>query len=174
MRPEKESIVGEIRRHLDGTEYIVLLDCRGLSVAQMCDLRNRLRDAESRMQIVKNRFLGIGFAEKGWRDAGDMLVGPTGMVFGSGDVIRVAKTLRAYIKEFERPALKGGYVGGRRVECGELESMASMPSREVLLGMLVGTVAAPMTRLVGAMHQKLSSLVYVLKAAEDKKRGQES
>jgi large subunit ribosomal protein L10 len=86
-------------------------------------------------------------------------------------VTQVAKVLRAFAKAATNklPVVKGGYLSGQTLVAAQVESLADIPPREVLLGRMVGTIAAPMTRLVGAMNQKICSLLYVLKAVADKK-----
>ena len=92
------------------------------------------------------------------------------MLFRSpGDVTVVAKLLTKFIKDNERPALKGGRFGTEALSATDIEDMATIPSREVLLGKLVGTIAAPLSQVVGVLNQKVSSLLYVLKAVEEKK-----
>ncbi len=171
MRPEKQAIVGEIRDNLSSAEYALLVDFAGMTVEQGADLRGRLAQHETRLQVVKNSLLGFVAGELGRPLDEDMLQGPTAMVYGSGDVAAVAKTLTGFYKEKERVAVKGGCLGQRRLSLQDVEALAKMPSREVLLGMVVGTIAAPMSGMVGVLSSKLRSLLYVLRAVEEKKAG---
>ena len=169
MRPEKESIVGEIRGYLEGAGYVVLADCRGLSVQQLSDLRGRLRESATRLSVVKNAFFSRAAESVGMGDVDRMLDGPTAMITGDGDITAVSRILREFVKEHGLPVAKGGVMGQRVLEAADVEQMASIPPREILLGKLVGTLAAPLTQLVGVMSQKVSSILYVLKAVESKK-----
>ena len=171
MRPEKQAIVGEIRDNLSSADYALLVDYAGMTVEQGADLRGRLAQHETRLQVVKNSLLGFVAKELGHSFDKDMLQGPTAMVFGSGDIAAVAKTLTKFIKENERVTVKGGSLGYSLLSAQDVEALAKMPSREVLLGMLVGTVAAPMSGMVGVLSSKLRSLLYVLRAVEEKKAG---
>ncbi len=81
----------------------------------------------------------------------------------------VAKILQGFIKEHSLPMLKGGRLGTTGLSASDIELMAKLPARKILLGMLVGTIAAPMSQLAGVFRQKLASIVYVLKAVEQKK-----
>lgn len=170
MRPEKQSIKEELRERLAGIEFAFLADYRGLTVAQMQALRGQLADARASVHVVKNSLLRLAAADQGWQVPDEALQGPVALIAGSGDVTETAKILRTFRRANERPTLKGGRLGTRQLTVEDIVAMADMPPREVLLGRVVGTVAAPMTQLVGVMQQKVLSLLYVLKAAGDKKQ----
>jgi large subunit ribosomal protein L10 len=173
VRPEKQSIVAEIRQQVEGGRYCLVVDYKGLSVAKLTDLRGRLRGTGGRLQVVSNAFFRIAAGQAGWPEVSSLLEGATAIVTGSGDGTQAAKSLRDFKRDNSNlPALKGGLLSGRVLGRQDVESLASLPPREVLLGMLVGTVAAPMSQLVGVLSQKLASLIYVLKAIEDKKSKQ--
>ena len=91
------------------------------------------------------------------------------LVFGAGDVAGAAKVLREFTKANKVPVVKLGHLDGVVLSAANVETLATLPSKKVMQGMLVGTIAAPMSNLVGVMSQKLASLVYVLKAVADKK-----
>ena len=168
VRPEKTSIVSEIHDELERSSFVFLADYQGLSVAQLTDLRGRLRESETRVNVVKNTLLCRAAEDIGWTDLNGQ-DGPTMIISGPGDVTVVAKLLTKFIKDNERPALKGGRFGTEALSATDIEDMATIPSREVLLGKLVGTIAAPLSQVVGVLNQKVSSLLYVLKAVEEKK-----
>jgi large subunit ribosomal protein L10 len=170
MRPEKESIIGEITELVESTGFIFLVDYRGLKVDQLAELRAKLRELDTSMTIVKNSMLGCASAAAGGPDMSGLLEGPTAMVCGSGDASATAKALTAFIKQAKLPVLKGGQLGQQLLSVDDVEAIATIPSREVLYGQIAGTVAAPMTQLVGVMNQKVLSLLYVLKAVEDTKK----
>lgn len=172
MRPEKESIVKEYADKLEKTEYVLLADYRGLTVEQFAELRKVLRETGSSIQVVRNGLFALSLNEAGWDSMTAFLDGPTAMIYGEGDVTVVAKKIKEYRKDKELPVVRGGKIDGTILTKADVDEMALIPPREVLLGQLVGTVAAPMTQCVGVLNQKLSSLLYVLKAIEDKKNKQ--
>jgi large subunit ribosomal protein L10 len=169
MRPEKQSILREIEDELKSAKYVILTDYRGLKSEQMTALRAQLRGNKGNLKVVKNTLLGSASSKTGVGDLGKSLTGPTAMITGQGDITAMAKILRAFIDDNKLPLVKGGVFAGKAITAADVDEMAALPPIEVLLGMMVGTVAAPMQRLVGAMNQKLSSLLYVLKAIEEKK-----
>ena len=168
VRAEKKSMIADIRTQIERADYVFLADFTGLSVERMTDLRGRLRPAGARMQVVSNAFLRLAAGETGWADLTG-LTGPTAMICGTGEVTRAAKLVEQFGREFEKLALKGGRMKTRSLSADDIQQMARIPPREVLLGRLVGTLAAPMYMLVGVMSQKVSSVLYVLKAIEEKK-----
>ena len=168
IRPEKKAIVEEIGEQIENASFVFLADYRGLSVEQLTDLRGRLREMDTGVHVVRNTFLKHAAKRLGWDSLTDA-DGPTAVIAGLGDVTVVAKAILGFVKEHQLPVLKGGQAGASGLTAEDIQQMATIPSREVLLGQFVGTLAAPMSQLVGVMHQKLSTLVYVLKAVEEKK-----
>ena len=169
MRPEKASVISEVRERIEGSEYMFLTDYTGMTVEQFEDLRGQLRAANSRMDVVKNSFVKLIAGEKEWTSLESALAGSTAMVCGEGDVVAVAKVLSDFAKEHEKATVKAGVMGETPLSPEEVKQLAELPSKEVLYGKLVGTLAAPMSQVVGVMHQKVCSLLYVLKAVEEKK-----
>jgi len=172
MRPEKESIISELRTKMSDAVFVIIADYQGLSVEKTDQLRQRLLKADAKIQVVKNRVLGHIAESAGLGGMRDKLTGPSAMVYGKGDVSQVAKILKDFIKENEKPVVKVGALEGVVLTAADVEQLASLPSREQLLSMMVGTLAAPMSRLVGVFQQKPASLLYVLQAAADKKGNQ--
>jgi large subunit ribosomal protein L10 len=169
MRPEKEAMAVALREQLDGSEYALMVDYRGLSVEQFADLRARLHGVRARCHVVRNAILEKVAGQAGRPLGSEALVGPTALVTGSGDVTAAAAVLRDFARANEKPAMKGGLLGTAILSAADVVAMANLPPRLMLLGQLVGTVAAPMSRLAGVLGRKVSSLLYVLKAVEEKK-----
>jgi len=172
MRPEKESIISELRQKVSDSVFVIVADHTGLTVDKTDQLRQRLLKADARVQVVKNRVLGHIVNDAGLGAMRDHLRGPSAMVYGKGDVSQAAKILKEFIKENQKPVIKAGAMEGALLTAADVEQLASLPSRETLYGMVVGTIAAPMSQLVGVFQQKVSSLLYVLQAAADKKGNQ--
>ena len=170
MRPEKQAIAREIKEQLAGATFAILTDFTGMDTAKTAALRKKLRETEARFQVVPNRLFRVVAKELGYDGIEAGLKGPTALVFGAGDVAATAKALREFIKGNNKvPVVKLGQLEGAALTAADIEALATMPPKKVLQGMLGGTIAAPMSNLVGVMSQKLASLVYVLKAVADKK-----
>ncbi len=169
MRPEKTAIANELKDRIGGKVFVILTDYRGLNVGHASELRNRLRDVDAEFNVVKNRLLRQVTEDAGYGMLNDGLRGPTAMVAGNGDVVEAAKVLKAFIRENQMPVIKLGALEGVLLSSEDIEQLASLPPKQILQGQVVGTLAAPMTGMVGVLHQKICSLLYVLKAVEDKK-----
>ncbi len=169
MRLEKKSIIDEVKSTLDAREFTLMVNYQGLSVEMLADLRAKLRDSGAGMLVTKNRFAELAARELEISGLEEILQGPTAIVSGDGDVTQIAKLLKNFGKDHKVFALKGGIMNRGSLSAEDVDILASIPPREVMLSRFVGTVAAPMSGLVGVMQQKLSTLVYVLKAVEDKK-----
>ena len=168
MRPEKEAIMREITDRLQGARHAFLLNYSGLTVSGMSELRQTVAPTGARALVAKNSMLGKAAAQSGWEDLSVMLTGPTAIVTGQGDPSELAKLLVAFVKTHGKAAIKGACLDGKALASADVDALSTLPPREVMLGVLVGTVAAPMTQLVGVFSQKLRSLLYVLKAVEEK------
>lgn len=169
MRPEKEAIVREIREQLSDAAFVILADFTQMNTVKTAELRGALRESEARFQVVPNRLFRVAAKEAGYEGLEAGLTGPTAMIFGAGDVAAASKAVRDFAKANKVPVIKIGQMEGAALTAADIEVLATLPSKKVMQGMLVGTIAAPMSNLVGVMSQKLASLVYVLKAAADKK-----
>lgn len=169
MRSEKQSIVAEIKGELEGAAFILFTDFTKMNMTQTTLLRRKLRELDARLQVVPNRLFGVVAKELGYEGLEDLTKGPTALVYGSDDAAAAAKALTEFIKAEKVPAVKGGYMEGGVLDKAGVERLATLPSKKTLQGMFVATLAAPMSNLVGVFSQKLASVVYVLKAAADKK-----
>lgn len=170
-RPEKRAIVEEIRRRAADSSFVYLADFKGLTVARAAELRRRLRPLQARFQVVPNRLFLQAVRDLPTAALKPLLKGPTAIVTGSGDPVETARVLRDFAKEAQSGAAKGGWLEGATLSAADVAALAALPSKPQLQAMLVGTLAAPLRNVVGVLHQKLASLVYVLKAAEEKKGG---
>ena len=169
MRSEKQSIVAEIKAELEGAAFILFTDFTKMNMTQTTLLRRKLRELGARLQVVPNRLFGVVAKELGYEGLEDLMKGPTALVYGSDDAAAAAKAVTEFIKAEKVPAVKGGYMEGGVLDKAGVERLATLPSKKTLQGMFVATLAAPMSNLVGVFSQKLASVVYVLKAAADKK-----
>ena len=168
MRTEKQAMMREILATLEGSEYMIAITYTGLNASKLKELRAALKATDAKAKIVKNTMLRKALESRGWK-VPETLVGPTAMVTGKGDVTAVSKALSAFVKANEKTAIKGGALSGNLLSAADVDALSKVPPREIMLGMFLGTLAAPMSGLVGVMSGKLRSLLYVLKAVGEKK-----
>jgi large subunit ribosomal protein L10 len=139
-----------------------------MNVGHFGELRNRLAPVGAEMHVVKNTFLKRAMADSGFPDVSDKLTGQTAVVTGEKDVAPVAKILKAFAKEFKTTALKIGLIDRAIVSTADVEMLADLPSREVLLAQLLGLFMAPATRLVRVLNEPASAFARLLNAKASK------
>ncbi len=165
LRPEKVAEATEIDERVSGALYMILADYNGMDMPTTTELKNSLRENGASYNVVKNRMLNRALTE----DASALLKGQTAMIYGDGDVVEVAKVIKKFTAKNQKPVIKGGFVEGKAVTADDVVALAKLPSKDVLRAMLLGTLQAPCSQLVGVLDQKVASLVYVLSAVKDKK-----
>jgi large subunit ribosomal protein L10 len=166
MRPEKADIVSDLAARLKGSPFILVTDYQRMKVDQFGDLRNRLAPAGADVRVVKNSFLKRAMSDSGLPDVADKLSGQTAIVMGKKDVAPVAKILKAFAAEFKIATLKIGVIDKSILSAQEIEALADLPSREILLAQLLGLLLAPATRLVRVLNEPASAFARLLKAKE--------
>src|ERR671937_273658 len=143
MRPEKASIVSELSDRLNRSPFVLVTDYQRMNVNHFADLRGRLAASGAEVHVVKNSFLKRAMVNSGLPDVADKLTGQTAIVMGDKDVAPVAKILKNFVAEFKTAGLKVGVVDKSVLSRQELEALAELPSRDVLLGQLLGLLLAP-------------------------------
>ncbi|MEO8354022.1 MAG: 50S ribosomal protein L10, partial [Chthoniobacteraceae bacterium] len=142
MHPEKANIVADLNTKLNASPFVIVVDYTGLKVDQFAELRNRLHAAGSRCQVVKNSFLRLAIKDAGLPELSD-LVGQNAMVLGDSDVAAAAKVLKNFHAEFQKPVIRTGIVDRLVMGADQLNTIADLPSRDVLLATLLGVINAP-------------------------------
>jgi large subunit ribosomal protein L10 len=167
MRPEKATIVADLSEKLNKSPFLLVTDYQRMKVDQFSELRNRLAPAGAELRVVKNSFLKRAMSDSGMPDLADKLTGQTAVVLGDKDVAPVAKILKSFAAEFKIAAVKIGVVDRNVLSTAEVESLAELPSREILLSQLLGLLLAPATRLVRILNEPASAFARLLQAKAD-------
>ena len=170
MRPEKASIVSDLSEKLNRSPFLLVTDYKQMKVDQFGELRNRLAPAGAEVRVVKNSFLKRAMADSGMPDVGDKLTGQTAIVMGDKDVAPVAKILKLFAAEFKIAALKIGVIDKAVMSTADVEALAELPAREILLAQLLGLFQAPATRLVRILNEPAAAFARLLKAKGDKEK----
>ena len=164
MRPEKANIVSDLSKKLNQSPFVLVADYQRMNVGHFADLRNRLAGSGAELHVVKNSFLKRAMSDSGLPDVADKLTGQTAVVTGEKDVAPVAKILKLFAKEFKIAALKIGVVDKSLLSTQEVETLAELPSREVLLAQLLGLFLSPATKLVRVLNEPGSAFARLLNA----------
>jgi large subunit ribosomal protein L10 len=168
MRVEKKFISAEYVARLSQSPFFIVVDYRGLSVAQFSELRKRLRGAGSEAHVVKNTLFRIAAKEAGVADLGNSLVGQIAVVSGQKDIAAAAKVLKTYQAEFEKPKLQFGYLGSKALTADEIRAIAELPPLPELRSKLLGVLTAPAQKLAAIISTPGSQVARVIKAKADK------
>ncbi len=161
--------VEEITEIIRDAKSVILNDFTGLDVSDISELRRLCRENGVTYRVIKNTLAKRGFSDLGLDEIEELLAGPTAIAVSTEDEALPAQVLKKFADDYELPRFKGGYVAGRLFDANEIERLASLPGREVLLGQVVGTFQAPMRGLLNCLVASLRDLVTVLKAVSEKK-----
>jgi large subunit ribosomal protein L10 len=152
---EKEAVLKETSEGIRDVRGIYLADFTGMSVEKLSLLRKRCREQQVQFHVVKNTLLKRAFNDRGITALDPFLEGPTGLVFSPVSEMTPAKILSDFAREFEKPRIKAAVVDGRLFDEKQVARLATLPSYEVMLSQLLGTLIAPMTTFLGAIDATL-------------------
>ncbi len=169
-RAEKVAVVDEVASKLASCDAALIAEYRGMSVGQLGNLRRTLRQAGGEYKVYKNTLARLGAKQAGIDGLDEYLVGPTGITFVTGDAAAAAKALKDAAKANPLLVIKGGVVGGKSVSAKDVEALAELPSRDVMLAMLAGAFQAPLTKTAGLLAALPRNFAYGLKALIDERQ----
>ena len=170
-RAEKVAVVDEVRERLGDASASVVTEYRGLTVAELAELRHNLAAAGGDYKVYKNTLVRLAIAGSQHEPLGSLLTGPTAIAFVQGDVSAVAKALRDFSRTYPSLVIKGGLLDGGALSPAQLTALADLPSRDVLLARLAGAIAAPLTQMAGLLQALPRNLAYGLSALIDQMGG---
>jgi large subunit ribosomal protein L10 len=168
-RPEKVAVVEEAAAKFAAADAAFITEYRGMTVGQIAVVRRQLRDAGGEFKVYKNTLARFGAQQAGLDGLDSLLVGPTAIAFASGDSAAVAKTLRDAAKANPLLIIKGGVMDGNVLSAADVNALAELPSRDVLLSMLAGAFQAPLVKTAGLLQALPRNMAYGLKALIDQK-----
>ena len=171
----REKIVEELKQEVKNIEGCFFVGFNKVGAFPFNTLRNNLRDSGARVFVTKNSLFKRALGELGWEDMNNLLEAETGVIIiKKDDVVKACKILVEFTKETEALQLKGGVIKDKRVSPKELGALAKLPSREVLIGTVVSTFAAPLSGFLSTLSQIILKFVWVveeIKKAKEQKKG---
>lgn len=159
----KKAAVAQIKEKLTTAQSVVLVDYRGLNVAEVTELRKQFRAAGVEYAVLKNSLVGIAAKEAGIEGLDSILEGPTALAFGMTDAVAPAKIIAEFAKKNDKLKVKAGILDGAILDVAGVEKLSAIPSREVLIA-----------KVMGSMMSAVSKFVYVLEAIRKQKAGEEA
>jgi large subunit ribosomal protein L10 len=167
-REEKAVVIDRIADEFGASEAIFALDYRGITVAQIAELREKLRSTDTKLRVAKNSLSERAADKAGVADIKPLLYGPTALALVKGDAAAAAKILSDTARALRGPLeFKGGLLSGSMLSGADLEAIARLPSRDVLNAQLVGTIAAPLSGLARTLNALIQGLAVQLGQMRD-------
>ncbi len=151
-KTQRQNMVETLTEQIKGSPNLFVTDFSGLNVLKMTEFRRRLRAAGARYVVVKNTLASRALAANDIAEIEAHLSGTTGFVLAGADPMAAAKVLGEFAKEHQRPTVKGGWLDGRAVEPAYVQRLGEIPSRDVLLGQMVGGLNGILYQMVGALE----------------------
>ncbi len=165
----KKQVMENLKDKLQKANGVIVTEYQGLNVGDLNDLRSKLRKVSCEYHIIQNTLLHLASQNSDYTAIDDTLKGPTAVCFVYGDPVAPAKVIMDFKKDHEKLKVKAGLIEKKVVNEKELKSLASLPSRQVLLSMLVGRLQAPIANLVYVLNGPISKMVNVLDGVKKKK-----
>ncbi|GAB1644944.1 50S ribosomal protein L10 [Krasilnikovia sp. MM14-A1259] len=173
VRADKATAVAELTDQFRNSKAAVLTEYRGLTVAQLTELRRSL-GKETTYSVSKNTLAKRAATEAGIEGLDALFTGPTALAFVAGDPVEAAKGLRAFAKAHPAMVIKGGVFEGKAITAAEVNKIADLESREVLLAKLAGAMKGNLTKAAGLFQAPLSQVARLAAALQDKKSAEGS
>jgi large subunit ribosomal protein L10 len=167
----KVEVVDEVKTRISAATASIVSEYRGLTVAELADLRHALAAAGGDYKIFKNTLVRRAIVGGEYQPLEEYLSGPSALTFVQGDISAVAKALRDFSRANPHLVIKGGLADGSLLSSSDLAALADLPSREVLLARLAGAIAAPMTQMAGLLKALPQNMAYGISALIEQKGG---
>ena len=168
MRPEKPTIVEDVKLRLNNSPFLIVVEYGGMNVNHFAELRNRLGGAGASLTVIKNTFLRRSIKDAGLPELDAHLTGQTAFVVGDKDICASAKILKTFAAEFEKPKIRVGILDNSILDTAQVIALADLPPKEVLQAQLLGLLLSPATKLVRTLNEPGASLARVLAAIAEK------
>lgn len=167
----RDLVSKDLKRRIDGSSDIFLLNYHKLKSAEMTQLRKDLKSAGASILVTKNSFIRKAFeAAKKPSEVFPQIDGPMAMVFVKDDPIVVSKVLDTFSKKHEALSIRGGFLAQRVLTADDIKKIAKLSSRKALYAQVASTLNAPVGKLASSLHQIVVKLAYALNAVKDKKK----
>lgn len=155
---QKAKIADAVSKQFTDAASVIVVNSRGLTVAQDTDLRKQLRDAGVELHVIKNTILRRAADKAGFKELNDTLVGPTAVAFSNEDVVAPARIIAKFAETADQLVIKGGLIEGKIVSLDEIHDLSKLPDRDGMLSMLLSVLQAP-----------VRNVAYAVKAVADAK-----
>ena len=167
-RADKSTVVADITEQFNSANATLITEYRGLTVANLAELRRSLAGSAT-YSVAKNTLIKRAAAEAGVEGLDELFAGPTAIAFVTGEPVDAAKAIKTFAKEHKALVIKGGYMDGNALSVAEVERIADLESREVLLAKLAGAMKANLSKAAGLFNAPASQFARLAAALQEKK-----
>ncbi len=172
-REKKTQIIDSLQETFSKCSISILTDYRGLATSEMTSLRRKLQESGSEYRVVKNTLARFAAERAGKGDLVSSFEGPIAIAFGYGDITVPAKVLAGYIRDSASSlSIKGGFLGDRLLTAEEVMTLSRLPSREILLAMVLGQMKSPVSGLLNCLISPIRGIMGVLQARINQLEGE--
>ncbi len=162
-RTTKEEKVASLKQTFEDSEMVVVTHYIGMTMPEMTDLRNRMREAGASFKVTKNRLTRLALQDTDFESLTELMTGPTALAY-SADPVTAAKTAVNYAKDNDKLVILGGVFNGQSLDVDDVKNLAKLPSLDELRGKLVGMIQTPATRIAGVLQAPAGQVVRVIGA----------
>ena len=173
-KEEKQKSLADLRESFQQAKSLILVNYRGLDVTAMNKVRRKLQESGGEFKVAKNTLSVLAAKELGWHDLAPFLKGPTAIAFSLDENMIPAKILAEFTREFKQLEFKAGVLSGKTLDLNQVQQLAKLPSKEVLLGKLLRNIQYPLHGFAGTLQNLLRNLVYALEAIRKKQAAEAS
>lgn len=170
-RTQKEEIVSNLQTKLEKSKALVFADYQGLTMAQLSDLRNKLRDQKAEFSITKNTLLERALPASNLTLPSAKFAGPTAVLFAYDDQIMPIKTLVKAFKDFGKGVVRSGFLNSDALDANKVLQLSTLPTKDELRAKTVGVLVAPLQGILSVLQGNLRNLVYALSEIQKAKGG---
>ncbi|MFD2261577.1 50S ribosomal protein L10 [Lacibacterium aquatile] len=166
-RSGKEELVSALNAALAGAGLVVVTQQKGLTVAEVTNLRRKMLAAGASFKVAKNRLAKLALTGTSYEDLSQLLVGPTALAY-SADPVAAAKIVVEFAKTNDKLTIVGGSLGGKPLDANAVKALATLPSLDELRGKIIGVLQAPASKVAAVVQAPASQLARVVKAYAEK------
>ncbi|MDY3051624.1 MAG: 50S ribosomal protein L10 [Ndongobacter sp.] len=169
---QKQAVIEEIKARLQESQSAVIVEYRGLDVASVTELRNQFREAGVEYKVYKNTMVSLALQSLGYEGYEEYLTGPNAFVFSTQDMVSGPKIAQKFADSHAQLIIKAGMMDGQMMDAEGVKKLSKMPSKEVLLSMVLRGLQGPISGLANVCQGTIRSAVYALNAIKEKKEGE--
>jgi len=167
MNPDKKYIIDELFERVNTSPFVLVVDYAGMTVPEFDTLRSSLSENGAECHVAKNTYMRKAIENAGLPDISSELLGQTAFVTGESDVCAAAKVVKEFGKKAKKLSIKTGILDGEVLDAAQVNALAELPPREVLLATLLSVINAPATQLVRVLNEPATSLARVINAKHE-------